>query len=134
VILVIAPPVTAGSLLAELQALQLPILRANDCRQARAVFRYRSDVDVVVVPVSLPDGNWSDVHRSLVDTGLRASLVVLASEADPGLWSEVIWRGGYDLLVEPYAPSEVHHCIEGALREARRLRELSSTLALAAEY
>ena len=32
------------------------------------------------------------------------------------LWSEALWRGVHDLLVEPYENFEVKRAVEGALR------------------
>jgi FixJ family two-component response regulator len=73
-------------------------------------------VELVISDLSLPDGNWCDVFRHLVDNGLHAAMVVVARQADERLWSEVLWRGAYDLLVEPFEDSDVRRVVEGAVR------------------
>ena len=74
---------------------------------------------MIITQVTLTDGNWCDIFKYLVDHGIQASTVVSSPQADEQLWSEVLWRGAYDLLVEPYETREVHQTIEGALRAAR---------------
>ena len=66
---------------------------------------------------TLEDANWCDVLRGVVDYDPQASVVVVApSSADEILWSEVMWRGVHDMLVEPFTKSEAQRILEGALR------------------
>jgi len=101
---------------AALRPLNVDVLCAHDLREARKRVSTAQPIDVVVTDVTLPDGNWSDVIRWVVDGGGEASVVVCAPRADEFLWSEVLWRGGYDILVPPYRPQDVRRVIEGAQR------------------
>jgi DNA-binding NtrC family response regulator len=74
------------------------------------------DVSLVFTDVSHADGNWSDLLRFVVNRGIAAHVVVCSRRADEGLWSEVLWRGGYDVLVEPFDREELARIVEGALR------------------
>lgn len=118
--LLVMPPEHRSSLLWSIQSVGVETLIVRTCSEARNLLQTSPPVQVVVTPVSLPDGNWCDVLRYLVDADIPASVVVSSPRADPNLWSEVLWRGGYDLLVEPYESEEVRRTIEGALRAAGR--------------
>jgi DNA-binding NtrC family response regulator len=99
-----------------LNELGVPVHCAATCRGARALLQPPNSVGLVVTYVSLPDGNWCDVLRMLTDGGVPASVVVEAAEVNQTLWSEVFWRGAYDLLVQPCDWNDVCQCFEGALR------------------
>ncbi|MDA1313275.1 MAG: hypothetical protein O2968_08070 [Acidobacteria bacterium] len=114
--LLVMPPECRSPLLRSIQSLDFEVLTVSTCSEARRLLQTSPPVKVVVTQVSLPDGNWCDVLRYLVDNDIRASVVVSSPRADEHLWSEVLWRGGYDLLVEPYETDEVRRTIEGALR------------------
>jgi FixJ family two-component response regulator len=96
----------------------MQILPAGSCHEARILLQDNPPVSVVITDVSLNDGNWCDVFRFLVDKGIHASVVVSARLADERLWSEVLWRGAYDVIVEPYEATEVRRIVEGASRAA----------------
>jgi hypothetical protein len=73
--------------------------------------------DGVLGQFSLEDANWCDVLRAVVDYDPQANVVVVApSSADEILWSEVMWRGVHDMLVEPFTKIEAQRVLEGALR------------------
>lgn len=99
-----------------LKDLNLRVETSRSCREAQAWLQKGHGIGVVVTDVSLPDGNWCDVLRLLVDSGRLASLVVTASYANERLWSEILWRGAHDLLVEPCEPYEARRIIESAWR------------------
>ena len=123
------------SLLRNLNSLNIECLTVESCTQARRLLSTCPEIDVVITDVSLPDGNWCDVFRSVVDSGVPAGVVVSAASADEKLWSEVLWRGAYDLLVEPLDAAQVRHTIEGAIRSVcdERLAR-SGPMALAAAH
>lgn len=116
-------------LLDKLEPLTLTVLTAEDCREARALLQTRPPLEIVIIDVSLMDGNWCDIFKFLVDYGISASVVVASEFADERLWSEVLWRGAYDLLVEPYEREEVQRVLEGALRALEAQRSLQLRLA-----
>jgi DNA-binding NtrC family response regulator len=112
------PPERRRLLLQSLGPLNLETLAVDTCQQARRLLKTHPPVEVVITDLSLSDGNWCDVIRYVVDNGIQASLIVAARLADERLWSEVLWRGAYDMLIEPYDSREVQRVIEGALRAA----------------
>jgi DNA-binding NtrC family response regulator len=104
--------------LSKLGALGTHLLAAESCLEARALMRSHEDVDVVVTDTTLSDGNWCDVLNHVLQQGSRANVVVASEAGDDRLWSEVLWRGAYDMLVEPVGLEEVERVIRGALRTA----------------
>jgi DNA-binding response OmpR family regulator len=76
------------------------VLYASTCEQARSVLTEKP-VDLVVTALSLPDGNWDCVFRSLVEIDSTASVLVITPEESEHLRDEIAGRGGSGLLVEP---------------------------------
>ena len=71
-------------------------------REACALFEPCDQPHAVISGVSLSDGNWCDLLAHTVRSEVEAKVLVCAATADERLWSEVIWRGGHDVLVEPF--------------------------------
>jgi FixJ family two-component response regulator len=122
-------------ILSELDSINIEALPAETCLQARGLLQNKPRVELVLSDLSLTDGNWCDVFKHLIDNDIHASMVVIAPQADERLWSEVLWRGAHDLLVEPYAEGDVRRVVEGALRAAQaiRPRPVGSTAVMAIE-
>lgn len=118
--IVVMPRRRWSHILDELDAINIEALPAENCQQARALLQNKPRVELVLSDLSLTDGNWCDVFKHLIDNNIHASMVVMARQADERLWSEVLWRGAYDLLVEPYESGDVRRVVEGALRAAQR--------------
>ena len=66
------------------------------------MFEASDQPHAVISGVSLSDGNWCDLLAHAVRSELEAKVLVCSATADERLWSEVIWRGGHDVLVEPF--------------------------------
>jgi len=113
---VVMPRERWSQILGELASLDVKAWLAETCQEARGLFEKLPRVDVVMSDLSLPDGNWCDVFKHLIDNDIHASMIVVARQADERLWSEVLWRGAYDLLVEPYEDADVRRVVEGAVR------------------
>jgi len=110
------PKAACRPLVKSLRSLDINVLSVSDCQQARALLRTRPAIELIITQVTLADGNWCDLFKYLVDRSSHASVVVASPQADERLWSEILWRGAYDLLVEPYKSDEVIRVVEGALR------------------
>ena len=106
----------------ELRGHATEIIVTHDCSDARRLLSSRSDITVVVCGVRLVDGDWTDLLTWVVDWRLGARVVVSSPLVDEQLWSEVFWRGGFDVLVEPYKEGEVQRVIDNATRGLRRER------------
>jgi response regulator of citrate/malate metabolism len=98
----VCPP----ELLAEVRAkFQNPIV-VSSLAQARGRLE-KSDFDLVLCGVHLPDGNWADVLSCLVHNGCEADFILCAERDDARLRSEVLGRGGSALVPAPYELPEV---------------------------
>jgi DNA-binding NtrC family response regulator len=99
-----------------LKALGAEPTEVEDCRQARRALAKRSPLKLVISDVDFRDGDWRDTLAAAQLRPGGVGFLVSTPFPDHGLWSEALWRGAYDLLVEPYSASELRRIIEGALR------------------
>lgn len=120
VLLVLSCPERQARLAAILHALGVDLLCVRQCWDARALLQTRPPLLLVVTDATLADGNWRDVLRTVVDYDPQAGVILIApSSADEMLWSEAIWQGVHDILVDPFTETEARRVVEGALRVAR---------------
>ena len=119
VLLVLSCAERQARLAAILKGIGVESLWVRRCWEARELLQTQPPLDTVVTDATLEDANWCDVLRAVVDYDPQASVVVVApSSADEILWSEVMWRGVHDMLVEPFTKNEAERVLEGALRAA----------------
>ncbi len=85
-----------------LKSLDINVIPVSGCQEARALLRTRLAIELIITQVTLADGNCCDLFKYVVDRSSHASVVVALPRADERLWSEVLWRVAYDLLLEPY--------------------------------
>jgi DNA-binding NtrC family response regulator len=70
-------------------------------------------VGVVLCENQLPDGrSWRDVLAQLQELPHPPPLIVADRLADEALWAEVLNLEAYDLLIEPFDPTEVTRVVE----------------------
>jgi len=93
-----------------LQPISWDVLEAGCCGTA---FHLLSDTQVAVVIVNdtLPDGDWRRVLRHILSRSHPAKLIVASDLADESLWAEVLNLGGYDLLAKPFDADEVRRVV-----------------------
>src|SRR5262245_34172609 len=60
---------------------------------------------VIICERELPDGTWKD----LLDFG--RNVIVVSRIADESTWTEVLNRGGYDVLASPLEERDVLHAL-----------------------
>jgi DNA-binding NtrC family response regulator len=106
-----------------LRALGLVPIEVDDCAQARDALAKRRPLKLIISDATFRDGDWRDTLASAQQPPTAASFLVSAPFPDHGLWSEALWRGAFDILVEPYSASELRRIVEGALRA----QELAAT-------
>ena len=115
-VLLVMSPERRSQVAEILESSQIQFRAAGSCQEARRLLAADATSDVVITQLSHADGNWCDLLKWLIDRRIDASIVVTCTQADERLWSEVLWRGAYDLLVEPYESWEVCRVVEGAAR------------------
>lgn len=108
-----------SQLTAGLTALGLHPIEAGDCATARRILAGRRPLKLVVSDATFRDGDWRDLLAAAQQRSEPVSFMVSAPFPDHDLWSEALWRGAYDLLVEPYSSGELRRIIDGALRAQR---------------
>ena len=79
-----------------------------------------ADVSVVLCERELPDGTWKDLLESIATaTTFSPRVIVTSADADNYLWSEVLKRGGFDVLLKPVEPQELFRVASLANRSWR---------------
>lgn len=100
-----------GAIERKLDELDATSWRVDSFQEFQQLTREIGTPEVIITGVSLPDGNWCDVLRSTVLDDVPTRVLVCTREADERLWSEAIWRGVYDILVEPLTVDHLERCI-----------------------
>lgn len=75
---------------------------------------------VVVCETQLPGVNWTDILAITQKQEPECRLIVTARLADDRLWAEVLNLGGFNVLAQPFEPSEVKQVIESAWLQYHR--------------
>ncbi len=102
--------------------------------EARALLEDQR-ISVIICDPELPDGNWRDLLEELAVRHHAPHLVVTCPDANDQLWAEVLNRGGYDVLAQPFDAMEVFRVVSLAWRhwkEALRLEPVPPELERAA--
>lgn len=98
------------------------LLEARDAR--RALQRLgRNPVEVVIAQGGPAGSGWQMLLDALRELADPPQLVVTSRTADDHLWSEVLNRGGYDVLPQPLDREELERVIDGAARHCRSVRD-----------
>lgn len=74
----------------------------------------REPYPVILTDAALPDGGWSDVLDLAQEMSPATPVIVTNRFADPRLWIDALSRGVFDLLVQPFYPSEVRRILMNA--------------------
>jgi CheY-like chemotaxis protein len=85
---------------------QWNVLFADTCDQARAALD-QVKAPVILCDRDLPGGEWRDVVQVLASSPHRACVILISRVVDDYLWSEVVQRGGYDVLLKPLREEDV---------------------------
>jgi DNA-binding NtrC family response regulator len=118
ILVIIAPGSRRSELTTALRALDTNPIEVADCREARRLLAKRRPINLVVSDVDFRDGDWRDNLALTQQRPDGVTFLVSTPLADEELWSEALWRGAYDVLVEPYSASELRRIVEGALRSS----------------
>ncbi len=74
----------------------------------------RQVIPVVVAEARLPGRGWEEILRAAEKLPAPPKTVIAALPAEAGLVAEVLNLGGYDVLLRPFDPQEVLHCLSMA--------------------
>jgi FixJ family two-component response regulator len=67
------------------------------------------------VTAEVPDGTWIDVRDIIAQVQPEILIIVTDPKADERLWAEVLNRGAYDLLAQPFYEPEVRRVLTAAV-------------------
>jgi two-component system sensor histidine kinase/response regulator len=96
--------------------------------EARAIVE-RTDYDVILLDVMLPDGQGIDLLQSLRDEAKDTIVIVITGYATIELAVEAIKQGAYDFIAKPFPPDVLMVAVNRGL-EKRRLSEQEHRLRL----
>ena len=69
---------------------------------------------VILTEASLPDGTWLDILDLARHVTPNSEVIVTDPDADARFWAEVLNRGAYDLIAQPFAATEVQRILGNA--------------------
>lgn len=87
---------------------------AENSREGREMLLERP-YDLLFVDAELPGGPWHSLLEYIRSSTTNCEVVVCSRCGDERLWAEVLQRGAYDLLSEPFVESEVVRIARRAL-------------------
>jgi DNA-binding NtrC family response regulator len=115
-VLIVSPSPQCGMALSNmLDGVRIAAMHSRNCRDT-VEHLSRSAISVVICDSDLPDGDWKDVLRHVLQARSAPVLIVTSRAADSSLWAEVLNLGGYDVLAQPFDREEVTRVIASALR------------------
>jgi DNA-binding NtrC family response regulator len=128
-VLFVSPSVEDTDVLSEmLKPLSIPVEHAQDLSRAKSKLGAEK-YEVILTEAQLPDGSWVDVMKVVDDIGVSSTVVVTHPFADARFWADVLERGGYDVLAQPFCCTEVQRIIANALTPRSENRRIAhSTL------
>jgi len=85
----------------------------RDLEHARDKLR-QEPYPVILTDADLPDGAWSDVLDLAQEVTPPPEVIVTNRCADARFWTEALSRGVFDLLAQPFYPSEVRRILANA--------------------
>src|SRR5258708_32958629 len=84
-----------------------------DLEHARRKLR-QEPYPVILTDADLPDGAWSDVLDLARRVSPASRVIVTTRFADARLWVDALGKGVFDLLAQPFYPSEVRRILANA--------------------
>jgi len=112
-------------LLQLLEEIAAEIYLAAGVQEARQLLSEPTSYDLLLVHAELPDGSWQDLLPFVRNYERPCEMIVVSRLGDERLWVEVMARGAYDLIAEPYEAREVLRIIQGAL-DSQSVRRFTS--------
>ena len=103
----------ADRLLQILSPLPVQLEHVGDLEHARRKLR-QEPYRVILTDADLPDGGWPDVLDLAHRVSPHSQVIVTTPFADARLWIDALGRGAFDLLVQPFYPSEVRRILTNA--------------------
>jgi DNA-binding NtrC family response regulator len=103
------------------------LLKANNLFTARALLLQEQNISVVFCERNLMSGTWIDIVKHVQPLPNPPAVIVTSRLADDRLWSEVLNRGGWDLLAKPFDHAEVLRSVRSAWQHCQNETQLSAT-------
>jgi DNA-binding NtrC family response regulator len=94
-----------------LDRVSVPLVHANSLKDAVSKLE-TGKFQVVLTEANLEDGTWLDVLK--IARSMNTEVVVTHPWADARFWAEAINMGAYDLLAQPFFPTEVRRVLTSA--------------------
>jgi DNA-binding NtrC family response regulator len=105
---------------------QWRLVTAETCRDAIREL-WLNGARVVFCDCALPDGTWKDVVGRGAKLGDPPRFVVTSLAVNASLWSEVLKRGGCDVLAKPLIGRDVRRVLSSVWHELRPSRRPASS-------
>jgi DNA-binding NtrC family response regulator len=125
-VLAVAPPASLVQLRRIIGHSRWHLLEAATVAEAAGLMHAHSAV-VLICEATLPDGSWREVLDHTLQLPLPPPVIVAAHHADDYLWTEVLNRGAYNLLGEPFDERELFRLVSSAWLYRRAAAHLGAS-------
>jgi DNA-binding NtrC family response regulator len=122
-VLAVAPECERSALRRMLEHSRWTLMEASTVEEAVATLRQGLSV-VLICEAELPDGSWVELLDYARRLAAPPPVIVTSRHADDDFWMEVLNRGGYNVLGNPFTAREVFEMVSVAWRH-RRHREMA---------
>lgn|SRR5690242_297354 len=113
-VLFVSPHVEDADRLSQiLGPLPVDVQHVEDLEHARHKLQHER-YPVILTDADLPDGAWPDVLDLAREVSPAPKVIVTTRFADARLWIDAMSRGVFDLLAQPFYPTEVRRILANA--------------------
>jgi DNA-binding NtrC family response regulator len=119
-VLAVVDPVRSRTLIQQIEAQGVSVIAVAGRDEAQRFLSSSPRVPIVLTDESLPDGDWRDVLQDVSASGVPAEVVVCTGpDQSLTLCFELLDRGAFGLLAEPFDPDQLQWLINTATSRGR---------------
>ena len=117
-VMVVAPEPDRAALRRIFERSRWALIEVATVKEAAAALQQHA-AGVLICEAVLPDGTWAEVLDQARAMAFPPPVIVTARQADDDFWSDVLNRGGYNLLGKPFSEKEVFEMVSVAWRHRK---------------
>ncbi len=99
-------------------------------REAKSLLS-QTQPQLVFTDTSLSDGSWVDIPNMAEESDVPVNVIVVGTSFNPNLFTSVMERGAFGLVVPPFEHEGLTHVVRSAELDVRQRREAQAQAAVA---
>lgn len=117
------------SLKQTLKDLSVGSYSVRTCKEAGDLISYCKP-KIIFTESAVADGSWMSVVNKAEEAEVPLSVIVVAPQPDPQLYTNVMERGAFDFVAPPFEHEPLSQLVQSAAEETQRRREMVAHAAL----